>query len=47
MVEKLEKCVVGLLQEEHTSNSLTGQEGTTYIGNVDATIHSPNAIEEF
>ena len=45
MVEQLEKNATSFLQDEHSSDSLTGQEAS--IGNVDVPIHFPNATEDF
>ena len=47
MVEQLKKNATNLMQEEHTSNNRTRQEGTTSIGNADVPIHFLNSIEEF
>ena len=47
MVEQLEENATSFLQEQHASYSLTRQEGSACIGNVDAPIHFPNAIREF
>ena len=45
MVEQLEKNATNFLQEECASDNPIGQEAD--IGNVDVSIHFPNAIEKF
>ena len=47
MIEQLEKNAASFHQEERASDSLIGQEGTTFIGNVNVTFDFPNVIEEF
>ena len=45
MIEQLEKNA--FLKDEHASESLIGQEGTTCIDNVDVPIHFLNDVKDF